>query len=89
MDINSPQFKEKVIQIVKDLQKSGNFTDRKLTDTPTDALSIVNRRFVTLNGITSSRPRSSILGQAYFDTTLGKPVWWDGSKFVDATGSAA
>lgn len=89
MDFNSPQFKEKVLQIIKDNDKSGAFTDRKLTDTPTDALSVVNRRYVTLNGATSGRPRGSVLGQSYFDTSIGKPVWWDGTRFVDATGSTA
>lgn len=66
---------------------SGAFTGRKIADTPTDSLSVVNRKFVTLNGTTSNRPTSSILGQSYFDTTLGKPVWWNGSAFVDATGT--
>ena len=27
-------------------------------------------------------------GQPYFDTTLGKPIWWSGSTWVDATGTA-
>ena len=25
-------------------------------------------------------------GQVFFDTVLGKPVWWNGSAWVDATG---
>ena len=28
-------------------------------------------------------------GFMYFDTDLGKPVWWTGSKWVDATGADA
>jgi len=28
------------------------------------------------------------LGEQHFDTTLLKPIWWDGTKWVDATGSA-
>lgn len=63
------------------------FTDRKITDTPTDNLAVVNRRYVNLNGATGSRPTSSVVGQYYFDTTLGKPIWWSGTAFVDATGS--
>lgn len=63
------------------------FTDRKLTDLPTDALQVTSRKFVTLNGTTANRPRGSILGQYYFDTTLGRPIWWDGISFVDADGN--
>lgn len=28
------------------------------------------------------------VGSQMFDTTLGKPIWWDGSQWVDATGTA-
>lgn len=43
-------------------------------------------------GTTAQRPTTDILGKAliigtqYFDSTLNKPIWWDGSKWVDATG---
>lgn len=74
--------------IVKYLQSSG-FMARKLTDTPTDGFQVVNRQYVTLNGVSGDRPTSSIVGQFYFDTTLGQPIWWDGTKFVDATGTVA
>ena len=80
---------ERVKKIVPDYLKSNAFTDRKLTDTPTDSLSVVNRKFVTLNGVTASRPTASILGQYYFDTTLGYPVWWNGSTWVKYDGVAA
>lgn len=73
--------------IDKRIDKLMGFTARKLTDTPTDALAVVNRKFVTLNGVTASRPTSSILGQFYFDTTLGYPVWWNGSTWVDSGGN--
>jgi hypothetical protein len=26
-------------------------------------------------------------GATYFDTTLGKPIWWSGPQWVDATGA--
>lgn len=77
----------KTTELMKDYLKSSAFTDRKLTDTPTDALSTVNRKYVTLNGLSASRPRSSVIGQSYFDTSLGKPIWWNGTSFVDATGT--
>ena len=81
--------KELIREVIREYMRTGAFTDRKVSDIPSDALSLVNRKYVTLNGATASRPSSSVLGQIYFDTTLGKPVWWDGSKFVDATGTAA
>jgi hypothetical protein len=41
-------------------------------------------------GATGSRPKAQLtIGQTYFDTTLGKPVWWRGSVWVDATGTPA
>ena len=49
----------------------------------------------TYKGITTSRPNvtstiSAQIGLLYFDTTLaaaGKPIWWNGSNWVDATGT--
>lgn len=82
---------DRVKEIIKDYSKAGSFTDRKLTDTPTDALAVVNRKFVTMNGASASRPISSIIGQFYFDTSLasgrGKPIWYNGTGFVDSTGT--
>jgi len=47
----------------------------------------VNFGQLTLNGITGSRPLSPTTGQYYFDTTLNKPIWYNGSNWVDATGT--
>lgn len=80
-------IREESLKVVKEYLKTSAFTDRKLTDTPTDALSVVNRKFVTMNGTTAGRPTGSILGQYYFDTTVGKPIYWNGITWVDATGS--
>jgi hypothetical protein len=39
------------------------------------------------SGTTGQRPVIGLaVGQAYFDTTLGLPIWWDGGKWVDAVG---
>lgn len=82
---------DKIRAVVTDFLQSGAFIKRKITDTPTEALSFVNRKYVTLNGISGNRPTSSVIGQSYFDTSLasgrGKPVWWNGTGFVDGTGS--
>lgn len=84
-------FDEKVIKIVSNYLKSSAFTDRKLTDTPTDANSVVPRKYVTLNGTSANRPTSSVVGQDYFDTSLasgrGKKITWNGTGFVDGSGA--
>jgi hypothetical protein len=42
------------------------------------------------NGATADRPTQNLqVGQFYFDTTLNYPVWWDGTDWVDATGTVA
>ena len=40
-----------------------------------------------LSGNTSNRPKFISEGVQYFDTTLNKPIWWTGTKWVDATGA--
>jgi hypothetical protein len=38
---------------------------------------------------TSNRPINGMrTGDVFFDTTIGKPIWYTGSGWVDATGSA-
>jgi len=39
------------------------------------------------NGDTNDRPGVGDIGSMYFDTTLGKPIWFDGNFWVDATGA--
>lgn len=41
---------------------------------------------LTMSGGTSKRPAEPKSGMMYLDTTIGKPIWWTGSKWVDATG---
>lgn len=36
---------------------------------------------------TAGRPSSPTGGQMFFDSTLGKPIWWNGSNWKDATGA--
>ena len=39
-------------------------------------------------GTTANRPTERLeVGQYYFDTTLGIPIWYDGTDWVDATGT--
>lgn len=45
---------------------------------------------VSKQGTTRTRPTSGLyVGFVFFDTTLSKPIWWTGSKWVDSTGSNA
>lgn len=41
-----------------------------------------------VNFATADRPTGIATGYMGFDTDLGKAVWWDGSQWVDATGTA-
>lgn len=85
------KMKRAILDIVQSYLKSSAFTDRKLTDTPTDALQIVNRKYVTNNGNTANRPTASVIGQPYLDMSLaagnGKPVWFNGTGWIDAAGT--
>ena len=45
-----------------------------------------------LHGTTANRPVETVqlplpIGQPYFDTTLGIPIWYDGTDWVNATGT--
>jgi len=40
------------------------------------------------NGVTADRPTNGlVVGSYYFDTTLGYNIWYDGTNWVDASGS--
>ena len=38
-------------------------------------------------GATTARPTGQAVGYQYFDTTLNKPIWYNGSNWVDSTGT--
>ncbi len=80
---------EEVVKIVRQYNKTNAFTDRKLTDSPTDDLSVVNRKYVNMNGTTAQRPSSPVTGQQYFETTIGRPVFYNGTNWVDGAGSVS
>ena len=65
--------------------KTFSFTSRKLADTPTDDLAVVPRKYITRNG--TVRPTTLITGEQFFDTSLGHPIWYDGTNWVDAVAS--
>jgi hypothetical protein len=45
---------------------------------------------IPASGDTASRPVARLaVGQFYFDTDLGFPVWWNGTDWVDASGTVS
>ena len=47
---------------------------------------------IPLSGDTASRPVDTgdiklRVGDQYFDTTIGLPIWWDGTDWIDAAGT--
>lgn len=42
---------------------------------------------VHYGGSTANRPASPLTYESYFDTTLGKPIWWNGTNWKDAAGT--
>ena len=43
---------------------------------------------IPASGSTADRPTNSLtVGQTYFDTTLGIPIWYKGSGWVNASGT--
>ena len=64
-----------------------------LDTTGTPTLTAYDKRPVYRNsalaGPTADRPTSPPTGTMFFDTDLGKPVWYNGSGWVDATGASA
>jgi hypothetical protein len=42
------------------------------------------------SGITAKRPTKALyVGRTYFDSTLGKPIWYNGTIWVKSDGTAA
>lgn len=54
-----------------------------------DALGIetINKTAARRIGSTQERPTSVSTGFYYYDTTISKPIWWTGEKWIDATGA--
>ncbi len=49
---------------------------------------IVGATAATGSGATGARPAGMGVGAQWYDTTLGKPIWWSGTAWHDATGAA-
>lgn len=80
-----PQTKKEVETLIdKALTRSFN---KRIGDTPTDDLQLVNRRYLNLNGTVSKRPSNARTGQQFFATDLNKPIFFNGTNWRDATSS--
>jgi len=89
-EIEKKEVEKIIMESLRSYMKSSAFTDRKLTDEPTDDFSVVNRRYVTANGTFATRPAGAVAGQTYFATDLatnGLSSWYNGTNWVSATGS--
>jgi hypothetical protein len=43
---------------------------------------------VPASGATLGRPTERLqIGQYYFDTTIGRPIWWNGANWINAAGT--
>jgi hypothetical protein len=41
----------------------------------------------TMTGTTAQRPAQPVVAQRYYDTSLGKPIWYNGTVWKDAAGT--
>lgn len=78
---------ERIKTVLPKYLQTSAFMKRKLTDTPTDNNQVVSRGYVTMHGVTGSRPTSPVTGQFYYDTTIDRPIWWNGSNWKNAAGT--
>jgi hypothetical protein len=62
---------------------------RNVISTIWDAFRRVALAFNTPDaGVSASRPTQELtVGQPYFDTTLGLPIWWNGTDWIDSAGT--
>lgn len=60
---------------------------QEYTDVSTGGKYIYDNGWKLKQGLTSDRPTSVSEGFAYYDTTISKPIYWTGTKWVDATGA--
>lgn len=73
---NSKQFffsKDLDVILTRNVNNNGTFTDWRVP--------------CNLKGGTSNRPEG-VAGMMFFDTTIGKPIWYNGTTWVDANGEA-
>lgn len=80
---------DKIKKRLPEYLKTSAFTDRKLTDTPTDDLMVTPRKYVNMNGSVAGRPNSSIatIGQRYFASDTKILMTYDGTNWYNGAAS--
>jgi hypothetical protein len=59
-----------------------------LDSTNNQIISAVNTLSTPSAGTTGDRPSTDLqVGQFYFDTTINRPIWWDGTNWINAAGT--
>ena len=44
--------------------------------------------YIPPSGTTANRPTDRVqIGQYYFDTTIGRPIWYNGTNWINAAGT--
>ncbi len=51
------------------------------------AKAIPTIEYVEDRGATTERPTEKNIGRFYFDTDISKPIWWNGTDWIDAVGN--
>lgn len=87
LDQVSAMIDARLATALPDYMKSTGFTDRWITDTPTDALQVVNRKYITSNGTVAARPTSPVVGQPYLATDTNIPMTYTASGWVNGVAS--
>lgn len=85
-DVDGRLFWQTFIPMAKS-DPMGNVYFRRWTGTAWDAWTCLGERTGSTNMLNwSTTPK--YVGACVFNTTLGKPVWWNGTAWVDAMGAA-
>lgn len=82
------QVKTIVAEMLRDYDNAA-FKKHRTVATPVDSYSVVNRRYVTLNGDVANRPKSSVatVGQPYFANDTSIPMVFNNVDWVNGVGS--
>lgn len=88
-EILNKKIDERIKKALNEFSRNSGFTIRKVTDTPTDALATVNRKYANLNGVVADRPKSSVatIGQSYLATDTGIPMRYTAEGWRNGVGS--
>lgn len=96
INFNNTSLETSPVQIFNNIEISGEINIDKSycewfgggfnCDDSTNAIKQALKETRVTSGTTDNRPTVTDIGFQYFDTTINKPIWWTGTKWVDATG---